>query len=150
MSIKTFFQIVAGCFTGSVLGIAFVILVFATSGCTAMQSKSEIAWQAMHAADVAMTNNIVDDPCYSEGHPITRAMIGEEPTHKSVAIWGVGEALAHAAVSDFLLTHDHDRLFKIWQVISIGDAATSMGQGLSIGVRFGGRNKPCVSKQPSN
>jgi hypothetical protein len=115
-------------------------MAFALTGCSTLRDPAELAWQSLHAADVAMTDHIVNDPCYAEGAPLTRALIGANPSHKDVTAWGIGTAAIHLGVSH-LLREDHPTGYKIWQAITITDTAASIGKGWSIGVRFGGTNK---------
>lgn len=110
------------------------------AGCTALKRPEELAWQGMHVYDTLQTADIVGDPCYKEGHPITRKMIGTNPSSDSVAAWGVGSALFHAGVSDYLLRHDHPKLYWAWQSVTFIDTGMAIHDGVSIGVRVGAPN----------
>ena len=119
-----------GCFT----------LGFALSGCSTLRDPAEIAWQSLHAVDSLQTNSIVDDDCLSEGNPITKTLIGHNPSHRSVATWGIGMAGLHLGVSH-LLREDHPTMYKIFQAITITEAGTAVGHNITFGVRIGGTNK---------
>lgn len=114
--------------------------LFGVVGCTALKRPEELAWQGMHVYDSLQTLDIVDDPCYGEGHALTGAMIGKDPSKEAVAGWAIGSALFHAGVSNFLITRDHPTLYKVWQVVTIADTGASIGQGISVGVRVGAPN----------
>lgn len=120
--------------------IAVSILVLALTGCMAFRDKREIAWQSLHAVDALNTDTLRDDPCLYESHPLTRRLIGDEPSRASVIAWGVGGAALHAGVSEMLIRGDHPRLLSIWQWVSIADSGISVAVGLERGARPVGRN----------
>jgi transcriptional regulator with XRE-family HTH domain len=127
--------------SGRNLQIAVATTAIALGGCSTLRDPAEIAWQSLHAADIAMTDHIVNDPCFNEGAPLTRALIGSNPSHAGVAAWGIGSAALHLGVSHWLID-DHPTAYKVWQAISITDTAGALGKGFSIGVRIGAPNKP--------
>lgn len=120
--------------------VLFLWALFGLVGCTALRQPEELAWQGMHVYDTLQTADIVGDPCYAEGHPLTSRMIGRDPSKEAVAAWGVGSALFHAGVSNLLLTRDHPRLYKAWQAVTILDTGMAIRDGISIGVRVGAPN----------
>lgn len=120
--------------------LSITIAALALSGCSTLHDPAELSWQALHGADIAMTDHIVNDDCYNEGAPLTRALIGANPSHADVATWGIGTAALHLGVSH-MLKDSHPTAYKVWQAITIVDTAASIGKGWSIGVRFGGTNK---------
>jgi len=122
------------------LGAVLLAAVVGLGGCTAMRQPEEIAWQTMHVYDTLQTADIVGDPCYKEGHPITRKLIGEQPTKEGVAAWGVGSALFHAGVSELLLRKDMRKTYRVWQAITIIDTGMAISDGISVGVRVGAPN----------
>lgn len=125
--------------------LAMVVLMLSfCSGCTALRTPEEMAWQTLHAADAVQTWHIVDDPCYSEGDQLTSQLIGAEPSHESVAAWAIGGAALHAGVSEFLLAKNYDTAFKLWQSVTIANTAFALGQGYAVGVRIGSPNKGCA------
>lgn len=122
------------------LAAILLMVLLGVTGCTALSRPEELAWQGMHIYDTMQTADIVGDPCYAEGHPMTKVIIGDKPNKDSVLAWGVGSAVLHAGVSNLLLTHDHPTLYKVWQTVTILDTGASIGQGLSVGVRVGAPN----------
>lgn len=122
------------------LAAVLLMALLGVTGCTALHRPEELAWQGMHVYDTLQTADIVGDPCYGEGHPMTKMIIGDKPTKDGVLAWGVGSALFHAGVSNLLLTRDHPTLYKVWQTVTILDTGASIGQGISIGVRVGAPN----------
>ena len=51
-----------------------------SGGCQSLNlSNEEIAWQTLHAVDVAQTLSAAEDPCYVEAAYFTRQLIGEQP-----------------------------------------------------------------------
>ena len=62
----------------------------------------EVAWQTLHAIDVAQTLNAAHDPCYVEAFSVTRALIGEQPSTTEVLVWGASTAALHYFVSKTL------------------------------------------------
>jgi hypothetical protein len=125
--------------------VLVLLLASSLGGCAALERPEELAWQGMHAYDSLATLDIVDDPCYREGHPETKLLIGDRPTRGAVEGWAVGGALVHAGVSDFLLTHDHPTLYRAWQVVTIADTGLAIHDGLAIGVRVGAPNTRTVA-----
>jgi hypothetical protein len=111
------------------------------SGCTALETHEEQTWLALHAVDAAQTYSIAGDRCYYEANPLTRSIIGREPSHAAVVGWAIGIAAVHVGVSDYLLRTDHPKLAKAWQYITIGTSAYSVGNNFSIGIRIGRDNK---------
>lgn len=117
------------------------------SGCSALQTKEEQTWQALHLIDAAQTYQISQNPlCYEEGAPLTRAVIGKSPKPGAVAGWWATRAVAHALVTDYLL-EDHPKVAKWWSYISIGFEASTVGSNFSIGVNVGS-SKKCANSQP--
>lgn len=119
----------------------WLTLLFLLTGCTALRRPEELAWQGMRVADTLATLAIVGDPCYEEGHPLTRAMIGPNPTREDVLIWGAGGAIVHATVSEALLQKGWKKTYNLWQAITIIDTGAALHKGWSVGVRIGGDNK---------
>jgi hypothetical protein len=119
----------------------FPVMIIST-GCSALQSREEIAWQVLHVVDAAQTYNIVNDPNYREANVMTAALIGENPSHAGVSAWAVGMAAAHAGVTELLLRHDHPTAARWWNYITITEKAATVGHNFYIGVRIGGANKP--------
>lgn len=120
---------------------AALLLPLLLSGCATLQQPAEIAWQSLHAVDMAQTVDGMRDSCVRESHPITRAIIGDKPSTGAIVAYGIGSAAFHAGVSHFLETRGLSRTYAVWQVVSIADTAAAIGKGWSIGIRLGGANK---------
>lgn len=130
----------------SILGIlVIVLLVLLTTGCTSLRRPEELAWQGMHVYDSLQTLDIVDDPCYKEGHPITGALIGENPSRQTVEAWAIGGAAFHAGVSELLLRRDMHKTYRIWQAVTLLDTGLAIRDGISVGVRVGAPNTRVAS-----
>lgn len=56
-------------------------------------STEEKLWQAAHIIDVLQTETYHREDCYVEANPITRRIIGKEPSTEKVLAWGAGAAL---------------------------------------------------------
>jgi hypothetical protein len=95
----------------------------------------------MHLIDAIQTDRIVDDPCLKEGHPITREIIGENPSHGAVVAWAIAGAVEHALVTQFFLNRGWERAARAWQFVTIGDTGRSIYEGYRVGVRIGSPNK---------
>lgn len=121
-------------------------LLLVLTGCAAMSRQDERTWQSLHVIDAMQTDRIVGDQCYSEGHPLTRALVGTEPTHARVAAWAIGGALVHAGVTEALLDADLPRVATAWEWVSLADTGVSIEQGWRVGVRIGSPN----TRQPGN
>ena len=126
-----------------ILAPAIIAGSFLTAGCQSLEfSNEEIAWQTLHAVDVAQTLSAAQDPCYVEDAYITRQLIGSQPSTGEVLLWGAGMAVGHAFVTNVLEERHAQRwVQKAWSY------ATSTGTGIAIatnhseGVRIFGDNK---------
>ena len=123
------------------LGAVLLAALVGLTGCTALRQPEELAWQGLHVYDTLQTADIVNDPCYAEGHPLTKALIGSDPSKQDVALWGVQSALFHAGVSELLLRKEWKKTYRVWQAITILDTGMAIRDGISIGVRVGGPNE---------
>lgn len=121
--------------------LAVSILMLALSGCAAMERPSEQAWMVAHSLDVAQTMTYRDDPCLEERDPFTRTMIGREPTEKAALAWGIVGAIAHVAITQFLIDHGHDKAASAWGWVTFAQKGRLLVRGHSMGVRIGGTNK---------
>lgn len=101
--------------------------------CAGCQTPGEATWQAMHLVDGLQTLSIAKDPCFYEKDPITRRIIGRNPSEADVVIWWAGTAVAHAWVSRRL--ERRERLYTIWQAVSLGSKGFTIGRNHSIGIR---------------
>ena len=128
----------------SVMAMACIAL----SGCESLQSfneGSEATFQAVHLVDTLQTiHGSASDPCYGEGDPVTRRLIGERPSSSEVAAWGVGYAMVHYGVTRLLTENGFDKTAAVWEVATIADTVTAIGHNYSIGIRLGAPNKDPV------
>jgi hypothetical protein len=134
------------CKCGRVWPLLAAVAMLALSGCAALGRTDEQVWQGLHAVDAVQTNRIVGDPCYAEGHALTRDLIGAEPTHGKVLAWAVGGAVVHAGVTEGLMDLNLPRVATAWEWVSLADTGYSIEQGWKVGVRIGSPNK----RTPSN
>lgn len=111
-------------------------------GCQTMDNQ-ELAWQALHAVDVAQTLNAAGDPCYREEAWLTKRLIGEQPNDAEVVAWGVATAVVHAWVSYNLEEHGAPRwLQKVWDLGTLGHTTYAISSNHDAGVRPFGDNRP--------
>lgn len=113
------------------------------TGCAALQTPEERAWQAVHLVDSMQTYRIAQDGgrCYRETDPLTSQLIGETPSRESVIAWSIGTSLAHAAVTEALLRAEQPRAARIWNYITIGAVGEAVYHNWQIGIRIGAPNK---------
>jgi hypothetical protein len=129
--------------TGKKLLLIVLLLgwaALALTGCTSLRRPEELAWQGLHVYDTLQTMNMADEPCYKENSPVTRAVLGADPSKGRVVAWGVGASLVHAGVSDWLITHEHPGAYRVWQTLTFVDTAIAVHGNYSIGVRVGAPN----------
>lgn len=111
------------------------------AGCQSMD-RGEIAWQTLHAVDVAQTLNAADDPCYKEKAWLTRRLIGPQPSQAEVVAWGVGMSLAHAWISNALEERGAPRWVQlVWELGTLGHTSYVIGRNYAEGVRVSGNNR---------
>lgn len=120
--------------------ILAVLTALQLCGCAALRDPYELAWQGANVVDALQTATLHDDPCLKEGHPLTRALIGENPSRESVAAWAIGGALLHAGVTNLLLERGWLRSARAWQLISLSDKGVAIAINHSNGVRIGSKN----------
>lgn len=122
----------------------FLLAALQLCGCAALRDPYELAWQGANVVDALQTATLHDDPCLKEGHPLTRALIGENPSRESVAAWAIGGAALHAGVTNLLLERGWRRGARVWQLITITDKGVAIAINHSNGVRIAGENVSCV------
>jgi len=106
-------------------------------------SNEEIAWQTLHAIDVAQTVSAAQDPCYVEDAYVTRQLIGSQPSTGEVLLWGAGMAAGHAWISTLLESHDAPNwVQKTWSYATITGTGIAVATNHSEGIRVLGDNKP--------
>lgn len=118
-----------------------LISLVALAGCQNM-SKPELAWQAMHFVDVAQTiNGPANDPCFVEANPLTRSLIGENPSEESVLLWGMGVAFLHATASHMIEESDAPKWVEwAWHSVSLVTKGSTIIGNHNEGIRPFGRN----------
>lgn len=134
MSIKIFLQLVASCFTGTVLAIAFFILVFALAGCSAIQTRPEMAYQMAHAMDVQQTLQISDGKSFEQE---SAWLLGERPSREKVYAWGVGLAVGHALISEWMLDRGYTKSLSVWECVTTSMTLNTVNNNYNIGLRIG-------------
>jgi hypothetical protein len=115
-----------------------------SAGCQSLElSREEIAWQSLHAVDVAQTLSAAQDPCYVEDAYITKRLIGEQPSTGEVLLWGAGVAVGHAFVTSLLEKHQAPGwVQKTWSYATITSTGIAIASNHAEGVRVFGDNKP--------
>lgn len=115
------------------------------TGCVTLpqvNTGGEVAWQALHAIDVAQTvHGAANDPCYEEGDPITRRLIGSKPSPGGVAAWGLGLGALHYGVHWALADRAPAWLDTLYEALSVAGQAAVDHHNYSIGVRIGAQNR---------
>ena len=127
---------------------SFTVRITSTAGILALvsgcaSSPSEIAWQSMHLVDVAQTiNGPARDECFHERDPITRSLIGRQPSTESVLLWGVGVGVAHYALDRWLANSGHadKKWVQILRALDLGAKGFTIGRNHQIGIRPFGDN----------
>lgn len=114
-----------------------------SAGCESLDlSGEEIAWQTLHAIDVAQTLSAADDPCYEEDAFFTRALIGSQPSQGEVLLWGAGMAVGHAWITGLLERHEAPMwVRKTWSYATIAGTGIAIVNNHSEGVRVFGDNE---------
>lgn len=115
----------------------------ALTGCATLSDPREASWQALNVIDALQTDTLRDDPCLKEGHPLTRELIGENPSRGKVIAWAAGGAALHLGVSHWLLDRGYTRTARVWQYISLTDKGIAVVKGYREGVRIGSPNVSC-------
>lgn len=115
------------------------------TGCVTLpevNSTGEVVWQTLHAADVAQTiRGAVQDPCYAEGDPLTRRLIGSKPSTAGVMVWGLGLGALHYGVHRLLEDRAPAWVDTAFEAVSVAGQASIDYHNYSIGVRIGAPNR---------
>lgn len=129
-------------------GPVTLVCLLLLGGCQSMDS-TEIAWQTLHAVDVAQTLNAADDRCYQEKAWLTEHLIGQQPSSAEVLAWGAGTAAFHAWVSNALEARDAPRwLEMLWDLGTLGHTSYAIGSNYHEGVRILGDNRAVPGCSP--
>jgi uncharacterized membrane protein len=117
--------------------------VLLSAGCQSLNlSNEEIAWQTMHAVDVAQTLSASQDPCYVEDAMVTRQLIGSQPSTGEVLLWGAGMAVGHAWITKTLERNDAPIwVQKTWSYVTITGTGIAIASNYSEGIRMFGDNQ---------
>ena len=94
-----------------------LILLMTLSGCaswTPTDTKYEIAFQLVNAADAYTTSRIVDEPYIREGSGLTRSVLGEQP--EDVALLFITYGIGHYMIARAL----PEKWRRLYQVSTIG------------------------------
>jgi len=141
------FEFAIGGFAAAAV-LLVAVLIGGLAGCasvpdlTTADEYGEVAFQAEHLVDVIQTlHGASQNPCFSEGDPTTKAIIGAHPSQAATIAWGVGYGALHYGITAWLLDHDHDRIAAVWQAASIIDTASVINHNYQIGVRIGAPNR---------
>ena len=114
---------------------ASIAAVLVLAGCQGVP-KAEIAWQALHAVDVAQTVQIARSSCYQESDELTARIIGEDPSTGEALAWGVGLAGVHYGVTRWLESIEAPRWVQgTWQALTIGNTAYFIKQNNDQGIK---------------
>ncbi len=108
---------------------------------TTVDEYGELAFQAEHLVDTMQTvHGAAMDPCFSEGDPTTKALIGAHPSQAATIVWGIGYGAVHYGITAWLLDNGHDRIAAVWEAASVIDTAAVIDHNYSIGIRIGAPN----------
>jgi hypothetical protein len=127
------------------LGLAAVIcLLVLLTGCATVADfdrGAEVAFQTAHLVDTVQTyRGAASDPCYAEGDPVTRRLIGREPSRAGVVAWGIGYGAIHYGVTRLLVDHGHERIAAVWELVTIEATGRAIADNVRVGIRIGAPN----------
>lgn len=123
-----------------------IVAVSALALCACSLTPSERAqatWHTLNLIDMGQTDHLARAPdCYSEGNPITKALIGEHPQRAEAAAVGIAYAAGYHFVSRWLDEKVEERprmryLRTAWHVLSIGTKAAIVARNHDHGLRVG-------------
>jgi len=117
---------------GKTLAIAGNIQWFAA--CSSIPNEEKV-WMVVHAVDVAQTVQIARSSCFREDDPVTRALIGEDPSVGEAVVWGVAMAGLHLGVTRMLEAWEAPGWVQgTWQALTIGNSAYFVKQNADQGI----------------
>ena len=97
--------------------IRSIVLLLLLSGCSASQdTRYEIAYQLVNAADAYTTSRIKHTPNVYEANRITAAIIGRQPSATDTALLFITYGLSHYMISKAL----PEKWRRAYQVSTIG------------------------------
>jgi hypothetical protein len=124
--------------------LVLLIACLALGGCADLpqfNQGAEATFQAVNLVDIMQSvHGAASDSCYREVEPITRALIGSQPSSTAVVVEGVGYGLVHYGITQWLTSHGHDHIAAAWEVVTLGGSAYSVGHNYQIGIRIGAPN----------
>lgn len=121
--------------------LTLVFMLVLLSGCastpdhwTKENQRLEMAYQAVHIADLSQTLQIKDHPELRESN----WFLGDHPSDGKIAVWYVGTAYGHAFVTSVLTQEGAPRwMCRTWAVLSIGDALNAVRGNYQLGLKVG-------------
>ena len=125
------------------VALCVLVLLVLNTGCAELPKQlppSELVWQALHAGDVAQTNQIAKNPdCYREANTVTSRLIGEHPGQGDVLAWGIGTAVLHGLITVWLENADVQPWVRTaWATVSIGATGYTVADNMAQGIGFTG------------
>ena len=120
-----------------IVTLAVLSSALLASGCATL-SPGEVAYQSLHAVDVAQTVEIARNPArFQEVDMGTRALIGSHPSVGGVLAWGAANAIGHYAIDDYLYSHNHPKLALAFESVSVAFVADTVHNNYKIGLGYG-------------
>ncbi|MBL4623360.1 MAG: hypothetical protein JKY89_13275 [Immundisolibacteraceae bacterium] len=131
-----------------------VIIIFALAmpGCANMPlnpyadlSSAGKARQALHAIDFAQTLQTAKYPdCLYESFPVTRKIIGKQPSKQSVILRGVTTSYLSAQLDHYIYKSDLSTGWKDFLgYVMVGVTADTIIKNYGIGIRIGAKPAKC-------
>jgi len=129
-----------------------ITLAIALSGCANMPlnpytdlSNAGKYRQALHAIDVAQTLQTAKYPgCFYESFPVTRKIIGKQPSKQSVILWGVTTSYFSAQLDHYIYKSDLSESWKDFLgYVMVGVTADTIIKNYGIGIRIGAKPAKC-------
>jgi hypothetical protein len=114
--------------------LAVLLVLSVLTGCANMTTTEKI-WYAEHVLDIGQTVEITKSPCHYENDPLTRRLIGENPTESDVYKWGVASGLAYWIISRAIDKY-HPEYKKYWDTITISLKTKTVINNEDIGLHF--------------
>lgn len=115
------------------------------SGCALVpENNLDRTWQALHIIDAAQTMSLNSDPCLEEINPMTRTLIGKEPSDEEVIAWYIGTAVGHYFIGQALDRWWNEKAGNTWRAITVGAVGYTVVNNHQLGMRpFGNNTSEC-------
>lgn len=94
--------------------------------------KYEIAWQVLHAIDVAQTARIKDYTHLKESHIHT--IVGRQPEERDVYAWGLSMAIGHYFVMKWV--DENTKYGQFLRGVEIGYKFSAVSHNHQMGIRI--------------